>query len=854
MGYGPMYALRPPCGATGYSIPCLSCMKKLIPNFELKRPGKRMIWAGALVVLLLGVVGMGVGWTRFYSSMEIPDLASLRVGQHPDLGLATVVYTADGEELTRFYRENRTWVQGLSPHVLEALVATEDRRFYTHRGVDWLRLVSSVWKTAQGQRQGGSTITMQLVRNFYPAIGQAPTLKRKVLEIATALNIERVYLKHEILELYLNTVPFGFDAYGLEAASQTYFNKPSWHLNRVEAATLVGILKGNTRYNPVQNPDLSRRRRNVVLGQMVKYGDLDPAAFDSLRQVPLELDFNRQTLANSPAPYFAEYVRGWLEAWAAQQGFDLYADGLTVYTTLDSRLQRLAQAAVEEQTRGLQAIADYEWSRSASPFLGDDPAIYERTMARGHRKPFQQFWRTHSSLLDEHLRRTPRYKKGLQQGITPESLYVHLSQDQAFVDSLQAVLTRLEAGFVGIDPSTGHVLAWVGGRSFEQDQYDKVAYARRQPGSTFKPFLYAAALEAGRAPDEPMLDSVQTYAVPNGKEGETWTPTNAGGGASGDTLLLREGLVFSKNTITAQLMNDMGPQWVAHIARKMGFKSDLDEVPSLALGTSEVTLLELVSSYTPFATNGHFRDPIAVTRIEDRNGRVVASFASEVQQVLSRFTAYEILSMMRDVVDRGTGVRIRSGFGIQADVAGKTGTTQNGADGWFVMLHPRLMMGAWVGFNDRQVTFRSDFWGQGGHNALYIVGDFFQRALASRLYRGNTMFRLPRGYLARAETPSPDSLLLAQQADSTFMDGKSRDSLETAQQTKTARLALEGSSYTVQVDTVTLTPHRGEAYPSDMDAEQTMRNLLQTFDPIEEDTTKASSEESTDDADAVDGH
>ena len=289
-----------------------------------------------VLAVLLVVIGGGVVFGLVYARMEAPNLARLRAGQHPHLGLATLVYSADGHELTRYYRENRTWISypQFSPALLETLVATEDRRFYDHHGVDWMRLAASLWKTARGHRQGGSTLTMQLARNFFPDIGQAPALQRKLYEIATALKIERSYLKHEIVEMYLNTVPFGYHAFGIETAAQTYFNKSASALNEVESATLVGMLKGITRYNPVRNPERARQRRNVVLGQVARFGSLDPATLDSLRREPLGLDFQFNIAATGPAPHFAETIRTWLADWAAGQGYDLYTSGLRVYRSI----------------------------------------------------------------------------------------------------------------------------------------------------------------------------------------------------------------------------------------------------------------------------------------------------------------------------------------------------------------------------------------------------------------------------------------------------------------------------------------------------------------------------------------
>ncbi len=720
----------------------------------------------ALAVLLSGFSVVLIGFLVLYAAQPVPHLAGLRSGLNDDLGYATIVYTADGEELTRYYRENRTWVEypAIGETVADALVATEDRRFYRHFGVDVRRFFGALWKTFRGDPQGGSTIPMQFARNFYRDFRDAPLLWRKVREVVAAVKFEQHFEKEELIELYLNTVPFGYDAYGIEAAATTYFGKPSKDLDAAEAATLVGMLKATTQYNPRLNPEASRRRRNVVLGLMAQQGYLPQAEYAAFRETPIQLDFHRSSVTASPAPYFAEYVRTWLDDWAERNNYDPYNDGLRVYTTLDTRMQALAQAAVDSQLTALQAVVDYEWSTASPGFLGSLTPPYQRRSEAGRTDAFAYFWNSRREIVNEHIRGTPRYKALVLSGLAPDAALDNLRNDAAFSDSLRARLTRLETGFLALDPHNGAVKAWVGGRDYLKDQYDHVVLARRQPGSTFKPFVYAAALENGRSPYDQVRDVVRTYQVKGVRQ--TWTPNNVGG-ASGDTLTLRQGLMHSKNTVTAQLMAEMGPEWVAYVARRMGIQSKLDEVPALALGTSDVNLLELVAAYTPFVEQGTYRKPLVVTHIDDRNGRRLATFTPEERDALPRFTAAEVLDMMRAVVDEGTGVRIRHQFGLSGDLAGKTGTTQNNADGWFVLLHPDLVMGAWVGFNDRRITFRTNYWGQGAHNALFVVGDFMQRAYAQDLVSPNKAFETPgsnrpRPILTRhpPDTTTADSLLI----------------------------------------------------------------------------------------------
>jgi penicillin-binding protein 1A len=590
-----------------------------------------------------------------------------------------VVLSVDGQLLAEYRRLNRQWVtlKQVAPPVIDALIATEDHRFYRHHGIDVRRTASSVIHTLRGNRQGGSTLTQQLARNLYPEeIGRAPTLTRKIKEAITALKIESVYSKDEILETYLNTVPFLYNAFGIEMAARTYFDKSADRLDVLEAATLIGMLKGTHYYNPVLNPERALDRRNIVLAQMAKHGKLDAARLATLSKRPLKLDFERQSEPLGPAPHVAQHLRQWLIAWADRGGYDIYADGLVVRTTIHTRLQKAANQAVARQTAYLQGLADR------------------------------------------------RLKKGEERQL-------------------------LQAGLLALDPRTGHVKAWVGSRDFAQEQFDHVNQARRQPGSTFKPFVYGAAFEEGYSDQHVLID--QPVAIRE-KGGPVWSPTD-GTPPTGQPMTLREGLVHSKNTITAQLVQLVGAKRVATLARGLGVRhSKLEEVPSLALGTSPVTLREMVAAYGSIANGGRYIEPVLVLSVENRAGEVLQAFAPvEPEQAMSRSQSLRLVNVMRGVVDEGTGVAIRSRYGIQADVAGKTGTTQDNSDGWFILMHPNLVAGAWVGFNDNRVTM-GDSWGQGARSALPIVGDLFQQALRYRWIAGEAEFDIPR---PRPQPPAP---------------------------------------------------------------------------------------------------
>ncbi|HEX9171404.1 MAG TPA: PBP1A family penicillin-binding protein, partial [Telluria sp.] len=659
----------------------------------------------------------------------------------------TTVLSADGKEIASFERglQNRVKLSQVSPHVLAALIATEDHRFYEHHGVDFTRLAGAMVATVKGDAQGGSTITQQLARNMFPEeIGRARSINRKLKELVTALKIENTYSKTEILEAYLNSVPFLYNAVGIEMAARTYFNKPALTLDVLESATLVGMLKGTNYYNPVTNPERSLQRRNVVLNQMRKHGAVTEARYRALIKRPLRVRFSRQEERNSKDNHFAEYVRKFLLDWADENDYDLHLDGLVVQTTLDYDLQQAALRAVERQANTLQAIADVEW---ASANLPSSTSTGMYTDMHGSVSPFGYFWRARSELVDTFVRESSDYKRAVEDGEAAATALKRLKADGTFMHKLKASKSRLEAGFVAMDPATGEVKAWVGSRDFKKEQFDHVAQATRQPGSTFKPFVYGAALEKGIAPEHPYLDAVLDIKAADGR---VWRPTDMSG-TSGRQMTMRDGLVFSKNTITAQVMQDVGVQPIVRMAHDLGIRqSKLAAVPSLALGTSPVTLLEMVNAYSSIASQGEYRKPVFVRRITDRDGKVLAEFGADApQRVMSPTTAAMLTDMMRGVIDRGTGTAVRHRFGITGDVAGKTGTTQNNADGWFILMHPNLVAGAWVGFNDNRVTMRSNYWGQGGHNAILLVGDFFKGALDSGKVNAAAVFPGAR----RAEPP-----------------------------------------------------------------------------------------------------
>jgi len=579
-----------------------------------------------------------------YVLVLIPFTPDIRDIHRAKVDQPAQIYSADGKLLAEFKPTHREWVslKQISPQVIDALISTEDRRFYQHHGIDFRRTAGAALHTFSGDRQGGSTLTQQLARNLYPEeIGRSQTLTRKLKEAITAFKIEALYSKDEILETYLNTVPFLYNAYGIEMAARTYFDKSAGQLDVLESATLIGMLKGNSYYNPVINPERALDRRNIVLGQMVKFGHLQAAKLDALRKRPLRIDFERQTEEPGRAPHFAQQLRKWLIGWADDNDYNIYSDGLVVRTTIDSRLQAMATNALALQGNQLQSIANAAWGAG-----------------RGQGGCAN----TNADLGHAFIRETDQYRALRTSGANDADAIKKLGADRAFMQALCENKTRVQAAFLALDPRNGQIKAWVGSRDFTQDPFDHVAQARRQPGSTFKPFVYGAAFERGAKPADTFIDQAVEIPV---RGAETWRPTDDSP-PSGRPVSLRDGIAYSKNRITAQLMEQVGPGRVARLARDMGVRdSHLDVVPSLALGTSPVTLKEMVSAYGTIANLGGYVEPVMVTRIEDRNGEVLADFApTPPQQELSADAARTLVDVMRDVVNRGTGSAIRGRFGV----------------------------------------------------------------------------------------------------------------------------------------------------------------------------------------------
>ena len=660
---------------------------------------------------------------------------------------ASVVYAADGSMIGKYFIQNRLNADNeqISIHVKNALIATEDSRFFEHRGLDFISLGRVFVKTIllRDTRQGGgSTISQQLAKNLYPRrrIGWLSFPVNKTREVFIAARLEKVFSKDDILGLYLNTVPFGEDIYGIEVAANRFFSKSSAQLNPAEAATLVGMLAANTAYSPRLHPERALGRRNVVLDRMAHQGFLSTEDCERYKNRPLQTNYSRIDHSHGPAPWFLEEVRQQSIQLLKEGGHGKYrleTDGLKITTTLDARLQSFAVSAVRQHMSALQRSFNEHWGK-------EEP------------------WSQQPEMLAEAIRKSPRYRLLSEQGLEHAAIMEKMQKVQTLlvytpegekrmecspIDSIRHSLRTLHTGFVAMDATSGHVLAWVGGVDFRFYQYDHVK-ARRQTGSTFKPLVYATALQQGYSPCEMLSNASRTYV-----DYDNWTPTNADGMHEG-WYSLKGGLVHSVNTVTAELIERTGIPAVVSTARKMGIESSLPNVPSLALGSASVSLLEMVSAYTAFPNYGRARKPVMVLRIEDAEGKVL--YAAEPQraceEAFNEETARYMVELLRQAAQRGTGRDLYSRYRLQGDYGGKTGTTQNNADGWFIGFGPRIVAGAWVGAENPGIRFRSTALGQGARTALPIFARVMQQAEQQAAY---SYLRSERFY------PLPEHLQLA---------------------------------------------------------------------------------------------
>lgn len=653
---------------------------------------------GGVGIILLFV------WYGFYIASGLPSLEKL---ENPRPELATKIYSEDGEVLDQFSIKNRTRItlDRLPKGVVDALVATEDKAFYSHWGVHLERVARAMVKNILAfdlTREGASTITQQLARNLYNLQGARESffdkVTRKIRELITSVQIERNFTKQEILELYLNVALFGRGAYGIEAGAEQFFGKSAADLTVGEYTMLIGMLKGPGYYDPINNPERAYRRRDIVLGQMVRDGYLSQEEADSIRADSLVFRLPDPELRAGIAPHFVEWIRQQMVKKAEQYGFDLYRDGLRVYTTLNARMQRYANAAVDSHLVQFQKSFDATWNWKKVPDILRDN-------------------------VDKLIRDSDRYRRAANRE-TRDSLLHALRNDPAIIDSAKRAAQTIEVGFVVTNPHNGYILAMVGGRNYKSFKYglNHVTQIRRQPGSAFKPFVYTVALDNGYPICTEILNQPVTIPMPDGTR---WTPGNFDGSIGGK-YTLREALKQSINLVAVRMIQQIAPpKEVAEYAKRMGIKSPIPPYESIALGTPEVTPLEMATAFGVFANEGVRVDPFGIIRIEDKDGNVIEQTVPEKSEVLSKETAYLMTNLLEDAVNDGTGIRVRNFLLYHFPAAGKTGTTNDYGDAWFVGFTPHLAAAAWVGFDDHRIKFTTSD-GQGGRAAAPIFGRFMK--------------------------------------------------------------------------------------------------------------------------------
>jgi penicillin-binding protein 1A len=668
-----------------------------------------------------------VGFISLVAMGYLGELPTFEELENPNSMLASEIYSSDMQSLGKYFKENRVNVHynDLSPNLINALKATEDVRFDNHSGVDVRGLFRVLVKTIflHQDAGGGSTLTQQLAKNLFPRgekLSKVELVVRKIKEWVIAVKLEKNYTKTEILAMYLNTVEFGNNAFGIRSASSTYFQKDPKEVSMEEAALLIGMLQAPSRYNPVRNPKNAVARRNTVLSQLEKYNFITEEVSDSLQKLPLRLRFRAESHTSGIAQHFREVLKKDLLKWCAEHykadgtPYNLYRDGLKIYTTIDTRMQKYAEQAVKQHLTKLQQTFYDHW-KGTSP------------------------WKDYPELITQGMKRSERYKNLKEQGLSEEQIKNNFNKKVKMtvfswrgdvdtllspMDSIRYYKMFLRTGFMALEPQTGQVKAWVGGLDFHYFKYDQVKEGARQVGSTFKPFVYTLAMQEGYSP---------CYQVPNSKvtiydkAGEPWTPSNSDG-KYGGMLSLKQALANSVNCVSAYLMKQFGPEAVVQVAHKMGITAPIEPFPSIALGTADISVFEMVGAYGTFANNGIWTEPMYITRIEDKNGVVLQEFVPRKVEAINEETAYLMLNLMEGVTKFGTGARLRGGdYHFTNPIAGKTGTTQNQSDGWFMGITPELVAGCWVGCEDRSVHFRSTSLGQGANTALPIWGLFMRK-------------------------------------------------------------------------------------------------------------------------------
>lgn len=694
----------------------------------------KLFFSGILFVILLFL---------FASWGLLGSMPSFEKLENPDSNIATEIISSDGEVLGKFYAENRVPVkfEDLSPHLVNALVATEDERFYEHSGIDARGTLRAV--VMLGSDGGASTITQQLAKNlFHGADGSKNIIMRiiqKIKEWVIAVRLERQYTKKEILAMYLNEVDFVNHAIGINSAAKTYFNKNQKDLTLEESAVLIGMLTNPSKFNPNRFPERSTKRRNVVLGQLVRNNIINEKQFDSLKASPIILDFKPESHNEGNATYFREYLRDYMKKWVKEHPkedgseYDIYRDGLKIYVTIDSKMQQYAEEAVEQHLTILQKkFFDLSKGRKNAPFVNISNEETDRILKRAMKA--SERWRVmkEEGKSEEEIIKSFDVKRKMKVFSWKGEKDTLLSP----LDSIRYYKHFLQTGMMAMEPQTGHVKVWVGGINQKYFQYDHVGQGARQVGSTFKPFVYATAIEQlGMSPCDTIIDG--PFTMPKGKWGISadWSPTNSDGEFKG-MVTLSQGLANSLNPVSAKIMDRVGPKAVINMARDLGVTSEIPEQPAIALGAVDITVEEMVGAFSTYANKGVYIKPTFITRIEDKNGIVLEQIIPESKDVMNQDVAYAIIKLLEGVTQSGTGQRLRWGgvsgltqydYKFSNPIAGKTGTSQNNSDGWFMGMVPNLAVGIWVGNEDRAAHFRQTQYGQGATMALPIWGIFMDK-------------------------------------------------------------------------------------------------------------------------------
>ena len=699
-----------------------------------------------IVAFILYLVAVDINFLWLFG--KSPDMATIK---NPITNQATEIYSADSVMIGKFFSENRTPVEyeDVNPVFWKALVDTEDERFYKHFGIDIQGVFAAIKDFAlHNDARGASTITQQLAKNMFRVrtqystglLGKIPGLKILIMkskEWITAVKIEQLFTKKEILTMYANTVDFGSNAFGIKTACKTYFGNTPAELTTEQAAVLVGMLKATTYYNPRLNPDNSLRRRNTVMNNMVVHGDLTSAQYDSLKNLPITLNYSVESTYDGQATYFREAIANYLRDWCKENGYDLYNSGLKIYTTIDTKMQKYAEEAARKQMKVVQRNFDNHWgntnpwqdeNHNEIPNFIEDIAkklpVYKYLSEKYADEPDSiSYW-----LNKPHTVKLFDYDKGT------------IEKEMSTLDSIRYMERFMHCGFVAMEPNTGYVKAWVGDIDFDTWKYDKVT-AMRQPGSTFKLFVYAEAMNQGLTPCDKRRDeyfSMRVYDKFKKKE-VTWAPTNANGYFTGDSMPLKAAFAQSINSVAVKLGQEVGIDNIVNTAHAMGIKSPLDNTPSLALGSSDVNLLELVNAYSTVVNDGKAHDPVLVTRILDRDGNEIYVAPSEQRQAIPYKSAFLMQQLLLGGLREPGGTSMSLWRYVRAyndtEFGGKTGTSNNHSDAWFVGVSPKIVVGAWVGGEYRSIHFRTGALGQGSRTALPICGNFLESLLGDPAFK-----------------------------------------------------------------------------------------------------------------------